>query len=381
MTTAKATDAVTPETTETQAVVITEETPTATDPKPEVKKNTAKKNATDTKAFDEGKEHGKVMDVPIASIVQYDNPRHEPENLYSAGYILFGDSAIDEVDPDESDSAKFVSLAHMALHPEYAASYVALIEEYEAVDRKQNAMAPQTIVELAQDIEDCGQLVPVLLRKESKGYIGIDGGRRIAAILYLHAKSLGTKKVRPATVLATTASCKPGEVFLRSMKANLSRKDFTAMQEGLVYHEMLQTVNPATKKKWTMKDGAAALKVEYGTFRNREALWRDHDPETGRGLTEKQRDQVAAGELGVTKASRIALGERHFADTGKTSGKRNTGLPLSEMQKLFDESAEANKERRTAIAECMGVKLAQAVKESEARIEKQDEADLKKNRK
>ena len=153
------------------------------------------------------------------------------------------------------------------------------------------------------------------------------------------------------------------------------------MQEGLVYHEMLQQVNPKTKKKWTMKDAAAELRVEYGTFRNREALWRDHDPETGRGLTDKQREQVAAGELGVTKASRIALGERHYADTGKPSGKRNAGVPLKEMQKLFDETAEANKERRQAIADCMGIKLAQAIKESDTRIEKQDAADMKRNRK
>jgi hypothetical protein len=46
----------------------------------------------------------------------------------------------------------------------------------------------------------------------------------------------------------------------------------------------------------------------------------------------------------------------------------NRGLSLSLMQRLFDETAEGNMERRQAIADCMGLPLAPAIKESERRI-------------
>jgi hypothetical protein len=357
-------------------------------PKAKAGGNKAKAGGNKAKAvvkFDEGKERGKVLEVPIASITTYDNPRNEPENLYNLGYILLGDPSIEECDPEETDPAKFVSLVHLAMDPDYCYQYVELIEEYESVNRKEEPMADQSIVELAHDIQECGQLVPILLRKGPKGYVGIDGGRRIAAILYLHAKSLvmraekhedAPKRVWPLSVLATTDPCKQGEVFLRSLMVNLSRKNFSPLQEGKVYHEMLQQINPATGKKWSMKDAAAELKVEYGTFRNREALWRPHDADTGRGLTDTQRQKVADGEMGVTQAARKALGESHYAETGKPSGKRNAGIPLKQMQKLFDESADGNIERRQALAECMGITIKQAVKESDARVAAAEKVEL-----
>jgi ParB/RepB/Spo0J family partition protein len=372
----------------------------------------AKKNTTPAKPkFDEGKQTGTILDVPIASIVRYDNPRKEPENLYSMGFILFGDPNINESgevdDPEDENYGKFfyltedsdephyvdelteehyVSLYHLAIDPEYAPYYVELIDTYESVDRNKFPMAPQSIKELSEDIESLGQLVPILIRKEKDGYIGIDGGRRIAAILYLHAKGLaGDGHKFPAIVKATTDACKQGDVFLHSLKANLSRKDFTPLQEGLVYHQMLQQTNPKTGRKWTMKDAAEELKVEYGTFRNRAALWNDYDPETKKGLTDSQRQKVATGEWGVTAAARKALGEKHYADNPAPAETRRKPLPLKVMEQLFDQTAEANEERRIALAQCMGYMkdeddkkgLQKAVKESESRIAAQDEAEIR----
>ena len=302
-------------------------------------------------------------------------------------YIYNGERhVVDKAVPED----KYVSLVHMALDDEYAAQYVEMIETYEAVDRNKEPMAPQSIVELARDIQELGQLVPILVRREKDGFVGIDGGRRCAAILYLHAKSKvlrqekakdAPSRVYPATVLATTDACKQGEVFLHSLKANFSRKEFTPIQEGRVYHELLQQINPETSKKWTMKDAAETLGVEYGTFRNREALWRPYDKETKRGLTETDREKVVRGEMGVTAAARKALGERHYAETGEVNRERNRGLPLNEIQRRFDETAEKNYERRKAFAECMGFDgergYKQACKESEERIARQDELDMK----
>jgi len=374
-------------------------------------KKVAKKSQKAT--FNEGTEKGKILEIPIASIVRYDNPRKEPENLFQMGFTLFGDPAVEEVGEVEEEGDdfgkpyyiyngerhvvdkavpedKYVSLVHMALDDEYAAQYVEMIETYEAVDRNKEPMAPQSIVELARDIQELGQLVPILVRREKDGFVGIDGGRRCAAILYLHAKSKvlrqekakdAPSRVYPATVLATTDACKQGEVFLHSLKANLSRKEFTPIQEGRVYHELLQQINPETGKKWTMKDAAETLGVEYGTFRNREALWRPYDKETKRGLTETDREKVVRGEMGVTAAARKALGERHYAETGEVNRERNRGLPLNEIQRRFDETAEKNYERRKAFAECMGFDgergYKQACKESEERIARQDELDMK----
>jgi hypothetical protein len=131
---------------------------------------------------------------------------------------------------------------------------------------------------------------------------------------------------------------------------------------------MLQQTNPDTGKSWTMKEAAEYLNVGYSTFRNREALWRPRDPNTGKGLTDNDRAKVAAGEMLLTAASRKALGEKHYSATGEVSKTRKKPIPLSEIQKRFDETDESNTERRTAFAECMGLTLKQAVKESDARI-------------
>ena len=308
-----------------------------------------------------------VVAVPLSSIAVYDNPRHEPSNLYEQGYTLVGDPTVEEA--DEATGAR-VSLLHIALSEDMdeVGHYIELIDEFENVDRDKCPLAPQSIVELAADIEKYGQLYPILVRQEKDSVRGIDGGRRIAAMLYLHAKSRVNGKKEYGTIDATTRKCKPEEVFLLSLAANLSRKEFGPLQEGRVYHEMLGQVNPKTDKKWTMKEAAGFLGVGYSTFRNREALWRPKDPDTGKGLTDNERAKVAAGEMLLTAASRKALGEKHYSETGEVSGKRKKPIPLSEIQKRFDETADDNIERRTAFAECMGLTLKQANKESDARI-------------
>lgn len=392
---------------------------TATKKKTTAKKTTTKKasgsgsksNGSAQPAYDEGKQTGTILEVPIASIIRYDNPRKEPENLFQMGFTLIGDPDIDEVgyveDEDSDDYGKayytvgeeqtvlpegeevpedkFVSLFHLATNKEYAQYYVDLIEEYEHIPDRQKApieeqCAPQTIVELAMDIADMGQLVPILVRKEKEGYVGIDGGRRIAAILYLHALNLcGKSKKKVASVVkATTDPCKQGDVFLHSIKANLSRKEFTPLQEGLIYHQMMQQTNPDTGRKWNMKDAAKELRVNYGTFRNREALWHDYDPATGKGLTDTQRQKVASGEWGLTAASRKALGEKQDKESPDKKPKHKVKT-LKEMQDLFDATAEGDENRRKAIADCMNMTLKQAVKESDTRIERQDTADVRRN--
>lgn len=363
---------------------------------------------------------GRIFVMPISFIHRYDNPRHEPEHLYEAGYTLFGNPQI-----KEPDGEKRVSLVHLALSEdlELVRKYTTLIEQYEGPvmklvkpdggvlftgtlfdceaklkDQKDRSGwkiedhqgAPQSIFELAQDIFLYTQLDPIEVRQNGK--VVVDGGRRIAAILYLHAKAKvlkadkaedkelfgdNTPKEFPAMVQATDLKAS-GDDFLLACKLNLSRKEFSPLQEGRVYHEMLSKINPKTGKKYTNKEAAEDLNVRPGTFRNREALWRPATEKNGKrtGLTEGERVRVALGEMTITAASRKALGERHYSETGTPSRTRNRGIPLTEMQRKFDETAENNKERRVAIAECMGLTLPQAVKESEKRVQEQDRKSL-----
>lgn len=385
---------------------------------------------------------GRIFMMPISTIHRYDNPRHEPESLYQRGYVLFGDPAIVEPKVNEKSNVveEYVSLAHLALsdNMELVRKYVSLIEEFEGpVSRLLNPQgkvvmtgsvveckarlkgeesrtgwkieahlsAPQSIVELAMDIYLYGQLDPIEVRDGAK-LIVLDGGRRLAALLYLHAKTRvlrtdkaedkdifgeGTPKEYDAVVQATDLKA-TGDDFLLACKLNLSRKAFTPLQEGRVYHDMLRKINPASGKVFTSKEAALALGVEYGTFRNREALWRDPEFVEGKrikGLTEIERRKLALGEITVTAASRKALGEKHYSETGAPQPNRARTIPLVEIHKKFDETPEKDDKYRRALAFCMGFGTddkgyQKACKESNARIELADNKTLaahaKKNR-
>jgi hypothetical protein len=324
----------------------------------------------------------RIFTIPISNLKSYNNPRHEPTNLYELGYVLIGNSSIKE--PDIKND-KRVSLVHMALSDDLQVvqKFVDLMREFESVNRAKHPHAPQSICELADDINLYGQLLPICVRNNEVG----DGGRRIAATLLLHADSRckiaqktqdRPKTIYPATIQATDIDCDKDELFVIACKINLSRKGFTDLQEGRVYHEMLKRTNPDTNSKFTKKEAAATLHVHYSTFRNREALWHPYNPKTNRGLTDNDRQKLARGEMLSTFASRKSLGEHHYSKTGQPKSKRNRGVPLNEMQKFFDDTAENNHVRRQAIADCMGIKLKQAVRESETRIQNSERVESNK---
>ena len=317
---------------------------------------------------------GTIFTMPVSGVKSYNNPRHEPAALYEQGYVLIGKA---DVDTPDVEKGQFVSLIHMALseNMQRVEHFVKLVREHENVDRKEHPDAPQSICELAEDIKLFGQLVPVSITKD--GIMG-DGGRRLCAILLLHAESRvkrfrkaddAPSKVFPATIQATDIKCKRADLFRMSVKINLSRKNFTELQEGRVYHEMLTQRNPATGNPYTMKEAAEELLVPYGTFRNREALWRPRNERTGRGLSDADRRAVAEGRMTVTAAARRSLGEKHYSPTGTPQANRNRGIPLKEMHRLFDETPASNAVRRQAIAECMGIDLKVAIQQSMQRID------------
>lgn len=56
--------------------------------------------------------------------------------------------------------------------------------------------------------------------------------------------------------------------------------DETPLQKGKRFHEFMSQINPATGTRFTMKEAATALEVDFATFRNLEALW--HSPKDTR---------------------------------------------------------------------------------------------------
>jgi hypothetical protein len=364
---------------------------------------------TTAQAAEQALKTGKPVDIksvfvlPISALVRYDNPRHEPAKLHEMGYILIGDPNQEAPEFDKHNNpVKFVSLVHLALSDnlqklEY---FVKLVEENEAVDRKDHPTAPQSIMELAEDLKLFGQLEPIRVKKMKNGWVVAEGGRRICAMLYLHAKSKvarlhkledAPKHEWPATVQATDLECPEDQLFVVSAKINLARKGFTELQEGRVYHEMLRRVNPATLKggdlfdrkhpkgrNYTMKEAAGELHVHYSTFRNREALWHPYSEKTGKGLTDEDRRKVATGDMLPTFASRKSLGEStaSVSQTGQRKKTKHKPLTLREMEALFDATPSTETDRREAIAECMRLTLDRATAASNKRLDAQDAAEL-----
>lgn len=330
-----------------------------------------------------------IIQLPIESIKSYDNPRQEPAKLHELGYSLFGDPNVELPDPKKG---KYVSLSHMALSADMqrVEAFVKLVEEHESIDREAHPDADQSIVELAADIKMYKQLVPVAIRKGRHGLVLGDGGRRVAAILYLFAKSRvdiaakqagAPKKEWPAVVEAVEIDCKEDELFMISVNINLSRKEFTEVQQARLYHEIKRHINPETGKRYSLKEVAELVKMPYGTVRYREALAHPYNPKTKKGLTDEDRRAVEEGKMNPSFAAKKSLGER-VQGTGNRKKTKQQPLTLKAMADLFDKTPAHNKERRKAIAECMGMTLDQATKESMARTDDRAESQVRRlNRK
>lgn len=157
--------------------------------------------------------------------------------------------------------------------------------------------------------------------------------------------------------------------FVELIRKHLERPDLTPIQEGRLYEVMTLEVNPATGKKWKLKEIAQHLRKPYGHVRNRWALVVPFRADTvdkngkvigkGQGLTDEKRSALERGEKPLTEAIRQALRAEIGQDTAKSP------VSLDEMQKLFDNTDEENVERRRAIADCMGLTLRQAAERSQ----------------
>lgn len=345
--------------------------------------------------------------IPLALFVATENPRQEPANLYREGLVL--------VDPKNPKT----SIVHMALSDdiEDVKRLVEMVEKHEndvPEDESDEASLkpdaegerrPQSIVSLARSLRET-QLQPVNVRAGKAGYTLVFGQRRLAAKAYLHAKSrldvhnkVKGAKIVPPTIMGSEVDVTKEQAFDMAVAENRDRKDFTPLQWAAIIHEYTKRKNPDSKKPFTLKEVASKLfgnkQGAYALTRSRHALLLPrtepkYDDEgnmvkPGKGLTDEDRARLDRGEMGLTFAVRKALGENHTKGSKNKDGTKTTGrdrpLPLKDMQALFDETAENNIERRKAIAECMGLTLDKAEKQSEERIQAAEKADMRKSQK
>lgn len=325
---------------------------------------------------------GQVYQVALTRITGNDNYRNEPSNLVRLGYKL-----VNTDDPEHS-------LLHMCLSPDIGTvrAAVALFEEHENTfsdddDDNDAKRADRTtsIVSLSSKFDQVGQLQPVCVRPVGSGENRslIFGQRRVAAAAYRHAKSRvqvedGVEgiKVIPAVVKAMVAKVAPEQAWMMAVSENSDRKNDDPVQEGEVYRRIMEMVDPDTGKRYTLNKTASLMNVNKGRVRSYRALTLPRDEKKKTGLTDEDREAVSTGNKTVTWAIRKALNEQHYSD-GNRQTNRAKPIPLKAMQTLFDDTAETNKERLLALAECMGFPgtddgLAEAVKQSEKRIAEQE---------
>ncbi|MDQ0203334.1 ParB/RepB/Spo0J family partition protein [Pectinatus haikarae] len=109
------------------------------------------------------------------------------------------------------------------------------IEQINTNDIRTNPFQPRSnfdeksITELAQSIEKCGILQPVLLRKISEGYQLISGERRWRAC----------KKIKLDVIPAIIRDYSDREVAQIALIENLQREDLNAMEEASAYSRLL----------------------------------------------------------------------------------------------------------------------------------------------
>lgn len=336
--------------------------------------------------------------IPLNRITGIENCRNEPETLHALGYDLIKLIKMGLSD-DIEEVRSLVNLMEM-----HEGDIVELEDGTDQVP-KLVTTPPKSIVAFAQRLKMYGQFNPIIVRKGGKlkdgshNFTLLAGARRTAATIYNHAKSrvevadeVEDAKVIPAEIIGVDRQVSKDDGFNISVEENLSSKTLTALQEGAIYHQMrTERVNPETGKHWTITEIADYFGINKSTVRNREALLKPFKPakkdeKTGEvlkpatGLTDERRTQLDNGEITLTAAIREALGEQHYSKSAAPKGTRAKPLPLKAMQELFDKSDESNTERRKAIAECMGLTLAKAAKESEERIEKQEDQELRKRK-
>lgn len=302
-----------------------------------------------------------VKKVSLKEIVNSHNPRDPMRGL--TPYL-----ATENFIHEDGTSKTAMELVHeFALSSDEAkrAEFVRLIETYEE--------GTDGLMELAESRRK-DDLQPISLRKFTSTdgkelYEIIFGERRFLAQAYLYAK-YGDKPEISATVRTLT----PKEAFDIAIQENLRRQNPTDIEYGRIFRSYRDEINPATNKKYNLKEIAAELGFPgtngYQFVRGREALTY---------LPEKDQAKLQAeSRTNVTKAIEkgLALKNGKSADGSLPDKKesRPKSLTLKQVHALFDESRDKSDDYLQALADVQisehgkRITLTQAKKASDARL-------------
>jgi len=297
-----------------------------------------------------------IVTVSLRSITTSHNPRRPCAKLQDA------------LAAEGYENYSMLDLVHeLALSddPDKRAEFCRLIETYDGAEISDG------LVSLAKSRAE-NEIQPILLRDfRSKNkndeyetrYGVVAGERRCLAAAYNYAKhgiepSLGAQ-IRKLTV---------AEAYDLAVEENAQRRPMSDMEYGRIFAGYRSETNPKTGKKWSLKEIALKLNLDYQFVRGREALT---------FLSDSEQQKLDSGKtcgIGLTKAivKGLALkrGRASDADVSSKPHRQRT-LNLAETQALFDKSYEssANASYLQALADVMQVSLDEAIDSCKVRIE------------
>lgn len=304
-----------------------------------------------------------IRRIPLEKITTTHNPRCPVPDL-AAG-----------LDFDPTDGQARLDFIRKALSDDEAVrkEFIDAIEQYEG--------GPEGIVELAAS-RRVEEIEPILLRSfrikaptetdpsnYEERYGLVVGERRLFAAAYNHAKYR-----LPANIGADTKRLTVDAAYDLAVAENLHRKDMKAIEVGQVVRLYKDRTNPATGRKYTMKQVAEKLNIDPQIARNRWNL---------SFLTPDYVKKLNDGKLGLTEASRVGdclRRNKPVEEVSEKKTKRVRVMTLADVRMLFDTTPRVKRGFLEGLAAIMlhadgtPYTYAEAVKESDERLAEQAEA-------
>lgn len=290
-----------------------------------------------------------LQSISLRDIVTTHNPRNPAKALSDAFEAHGIDTNFTFVD--------FIQGYALSDDPEKRAAYCTLIEEYEAY--------PQGLLDLANGRRR-NALQPINVRvfrsKVGDNYVPhygvIAGERRLMAAAYNYAKH-GDEPVIDAQVQEMTIR----DAYDLAIEENLNRKNPTDLEYAKMFDSYKQEINPKTDKKFTLREIAEKLTLDYQFVRGRHGL---------NYLSDLEKRNLEAGKYGLTRAIAKGLANKRGKDNKEIEEKkanRRRVLTLKETEALFDNNRNNSEFYLHALADVMQITIAKAIKESDARLQ------------
>lgn len=296
-----------------------------------------------------------IRRINLRDITVSHNPRNPIPNLYNAL-------------KEQEINVSPIELIHEYAFTDKAQQFVSWVEMYES--------GPKGLVELATSRQE-KELEPIILRSfrvripGSEEYVEkygiVAGERRTLAAAYLFAKGLGD-----GTIGAQVQKLTVDEAFDLAVAENYHRSDPSELETGDIIRHYRERVNPETGKRFTLREVANFLKMDYQYARGREALTY---------LDDSDKRRLQTGRLGLTVAINKGLTIKSGKEAAEVADKKNHRqrvMTLAEIQTAFDNNRKAPGAWLEALAYVMHLSLDDAEAQSDQRIAAKQERDAKK---